>query len=203
LRRGHLVLGHEVRSFEPCGGDHALWVVDETGGDLHSVYEDLSHEVYQRLYVEILGAEGERPEEGFGADYGGSITVIALRHAASESLGCNWDLSGILLRASGNEPFWHIDVRADEILLNEMDSGERVFLPPSATDESLQSYGGDGLAQFRGTAKVGPEVARGGSIVVTVFEQPCRDSMSGAFFSFAARIQVDGRELSGCARPGW
>jgi uncharacterized membrane protein len=197
------VLGHEVRSFEPCDGDHALWVVDETGGDLGRVYEDLTHEVYQRLYVEILGTEGERPEEGFGADYGGSITVIALRHAASESLGCGWDLTGILFRASGNEPFWHVDIRADAILLNEMDSGERVFLPSSETNESLQPSGGDGLEQYRGMARGGPDVAPGGSIVITFSEQPCRDSMSGAFFNFAARIEVDGRELSGCARPGW
>jgi len=197
LRRGHLVFGHEVRSFEPCGSEGALWVLDETGGELARVYEELTYEPYQRLYVEILGRDSARPDEGFGAEYDRSITVTALRHAASESLACEWELSGVVMRASGNEPFWHVEVRPGEILLSELGEEDRLFsLAPSESRE-------DGLLQFRGTAVRESGQPPGAVILVTVDEHLCRDSMSGAFFSFAARVEVDGRTLAGCARRGW
>ena len=41
--RGHLVLGHEVRSFKPCGSDQESWVLDRTGGDLSGVYRKLTN----------------------------------------------------------------------------------------------------------------------------------------------------------------
>ena len=49
----------------------------------------------------------------------------------------------------------------------------------------------------------GIAAATGDVIVVTIDEHACRDSMSGAYFSFAAHVEVGGRELAGCARQGW
>ena len=43
--RGLLVLGHEVRSFTPCGGDTDLWVVDVSPDrELRTVYDELTVE---------------------------------------------------------------------------------------------------------------------------------------------------------------
>ena len=200
FQRGHLVLGHEVRSFEPCDSQEALWVLDETGGELARVYEELTYEVYQRLYVEILGQEGARPEQGFGADYDKSITVTALRHAAPESLACDSDLSDVVMRASGNEPFWRVDVRQGEILLSELGADDRWFTSSSSSASEAQA---DGLRQYRGTAGTESGQPASDAIVVTIDEHSCRDSMSGAYFSFVAHVEVDGRELAGCARQGW
>ena len=53
--RGHLVLGHEVRSFTPCEKKVEYWVLDQTDGDLWKVYQNLTHQPYQPIYVEVLG----------------------------------------------------------------------------------------------------------------------------------------------------
>jgi uncharacterized membrane protein len=37
---------------------------------------------------------------------------------------------------------------------------------------------------------------------VAVREAQCRDTMSGAFFTLRAQIEVDGRKFSGCAYWG-
>ncbi len=198
LLRGHLVIGHEVRSFKPCGSEQDLWVRDKTGGELSRVYTDLTSGVYQELYAVVLGEVGPRPSDGFGADYDGSIAVTSLRHAAPESHACGEDLSGVEMRAFGNEPFWRVDVRPAEILLSELGAEDRLF-SSSASFKTRE----DGLRQFRGTAGTEPGQPAGDVIVVTIDEHPCRDSMSGAYFSFAARVVVDGRELVGCARQGW
>lgn len=197
LLRGHLVIGHEVRSFKPCDSEQDLWVIDETGGDLAGLYETLTSGVYQDLYAVVLGEVGPSPSDGFGADYAGSVTVAALRHAAPESHACSEDLFGIKVQATGNEPFWRVDIRTEGILLTELGSEDRFF---SSTSISAQE---GGLQQFRGTAASAGGQSSGASIVVTIDEHPCRDSMSGAYFSYVARVEVDDRELVGCARQGW
>jgi putative lipoprotein len=197
LLRGHLVIGHEVRSFKPCASEQDLWVMDKTGGDLTHVYETLTSGVYQDLYAVILGEVGPAPSDGFGADYAGSVAVVSLLHAAPESHACNEDLSGITVRASGNEPFWRIDIRDAGILLSELGSEDRLFSPATSSVEE------GGLRRFRGTAETVAGQAAGAPMEVVIEERACRDSMLGAYFSFAARVEVDGRELIGCARQGW
>ncbi len=197
LLRGHLVIGHEVRSFKPCESERDLWVVDETGGELTHVYETLTSGVYQDLYVVVFGKVGLPPSDGFGADYSGSIAVVSLLHAAPESHACNEDLSGITVQASGNEPFWRIDIRDEGILLSELGSEDRFFSPATGSAEEA------GLRRFRGTAEAEAGQEAGASIEIAIDERACRDSMSGAYFSFSARVEVDGRELIGCARQGW
>lgn len=197
LLRGHLVIGHEVRSFKPCDSEQDLWVMDETGSELARVYEALTSDVYQELYAVVLGEVGPAPSDGFGADYAGSITVAALRHAAPESHACNEDLSGIKMRAFGNEPFWRVDIRNEEILLSELGSEDRLFASTSVSTQEGR------LQHFHGTAEAEAGQAAGAVIEVAIEERPCRDSMSGAYFSFSARVEVDGRELVGCARQGW
>lgn len=197
LLRGHLVIGHEVRSFKPCDSEQDLWVVDDTREGLAGPYESLTSGVYQELYVVLLGAVGPAPLDGFGADYAGAITVADLRHAAPESHACNEDLSGIKVQATGNEPFWRVDIRQEEISLAELGSEDRRFSTTSIS--ALESD----LQQFRGAAAAEGRQPASASIVVTIEKHPCRDSMSGAYFSYAARVEVDGRELVGCARQGW
>ena len=92
-----------MRSFRLCGSEQDLWVTDNTSGGLARVYEELTSSVYQELYSVVLGTVGPRPDEGFGADYQGSISVTRLLHAAPESHACEEDLTGIDLRASGQK----------------------------------------------------------------------------------------------------
>ena len=118
--RGHLVLGHEVRSFTPCEKKVEYWVYDQTGGDLWKVYKELTHQPYQPIYVEVLGRLAPPPSDGFGADYDRQVTVKELRRAGLETRGCAEDLKGIVFRASGNEPFWNVQISESNIIFSVM-----------------------------------------------------------------------------------
>ena len=72
--RGELVWGHEVRSFTECGSTQALWFVDEAGGEIQRIHQELASEPYQALFFEIRGRRGPRLEAGFAADHPGSVT---------------------------------------------------------------------------------------------------------------------------------
>ncbi len=95
---------------------------------------------------------------------------------------------GVEFRAVGNEPGWHLEVRAEENLLFVGDYGTTrlLFDKPETTEE------GD-LRHYRAEAN-------GESIDVTVSETLCVDTMKGEQFPYTVLVQVNGRSFSGCGR---
>jgi len=187
--RGHLVLGHEVRSFNPCGSGQENWVLDRTGGDLWDVYRKLTNQPYQPIYVEVRGLVGPPPRDGFGAEYDNQLTIMELRRAGVETRGCEEDFGGFEFRASGNEPFWNVIVSKDGMVFSELGK-PRITLPYAppriSADKTIYS-----------------SQTKEGSLLVTIDESRCIDSMSGEHFSFAAKVVLNGRVYAGCAREGW
>jgi uncharacterized membrane protein len=191
--RGHLVWGHEARSFTECGSGREGWVVDGTGGDLVEVYRQLTAEPYESLFVEVRGRWGPAPRDGFGADYVEQIEVLELRHAARESKGCDEDLQGIAYVASGNEPFWRLEVRATGMLFSVLGRFDRLEFPPPVVRDDA------GATRFT-SDREGEDPDR---IEIVITERRCVDSMSGSRFSYAAVVHAAGSTFEGCALAGY
>jgi len=192
LLRGFLVLGHEARSFTPCGEEEAAWVVDATPDrELTQAYESLTHQPYQPVFVEIFAAAGPAPDEGFGADYPDQVTIHELRRAVLEGPGCNEETSTFLFRVFGNEPSFSVVIDRDELRLSRMShSGVAVF--PSNGPEDLF-----GTLTFRSFVAMPHS-----EIHIELFEERCIDSMSGAWYGYRAKAEIDHQEFSGCAYAG-
>jgi uncharacterized membrane protein/heat shock protein HslJ len=190
--RGHLVLGHEVRSFTPCERNVEYWVLDQTGGDLWKVYKELTHQPYQPIYVEVLGHLGSPPVDGFGADYDRQVTVRELRRAGIETPGCAEDLKNILFRASGNEPFWNAQISENSIIFSEMGKPQLSF--PSPHPE---------VSDNRWAFVSKTQAPDQHDIRISITAKKCSDTMSGELFSFSAQVGLDGNKYVGCAREGW
>jgi putative lipoprotein len=197
--RGLLVGGHEVRAFTPCGESDALWVRDPEG-ELWSLYEELASDPYQPLYAELRGELGPPPEDGFGADYSGLLTVERWLHLAVDTVGCVRKsegelaapgMDGLEFRAFGNEPFWKAEIGAGGIVFQEMGSDERSF-----PYEAPQVLSGGWTYSFRA------EVAERPGILIRIIQTDCPDTMADAVYGFSAQVTLDGRTFSGCARQG-
>jgi len=190
--RGHLVLGHEVRSFTPCEKKVEYWVYDQTGGDLWKVYKELTHQPYQPIYVEVLGRLAPPPSDGFGADYDQQVTVKELRRAGLETRGCAEDLKGILFRASGNEPFWDVQITEVSIVFSELGNPKLTFprAPPDISDDTRVFV-----------SKMNEPAQH--DIRISITEKRCIDTMSGEHFSFTAQVILDDKQYAGCARESW
>ena len=186
---GHLVWGHEVRSFTVCVGDREGWVINEAGAELVEVYEELTSSPYQEMFVEVRGEWSEAPQDGFGADFPETLRITELIRAEREGFGCGLDINGVLFVANGNEPFWRLHIRSDGMSMSSMDSpGQRKF-PPGEMDEEGT------LVTFNVSD---PDAA----IQVVLEKQRCADSMSGSRYQYVATVDIDGRRLSGCALEG-
>jgi uncharacterized membrane protein len=188
--RGHLVWGHESRSFIECETARAAWVINESGDELTAVYDELTAAPYQPMFVEVRGVWDEAPTEGFGADYGEALRITELLRAENEGFGCRLDLDDALFIANGNEPFWRLQVREDGITLRTMEApDEMVFAAPQPNVHA-------GLVTYYSKNERDEEIR------VTLERRRCVDSMSGARFAWAATVDVGGGRFSGCAAEG-
>jgi len=75
--QGQLTLGHEVRSFKPCGSDKTFWISDQTG-KLKELYANLTagKKPYTPIFVEIEVRDKGKAKEGFPAEYESVYEVV-------------------------------------------------------------------------------------------------------------------------------
>lgn len=89
------------------------------------------------------------------------------------------------LRASGNEPFWSIQVFAEQIHFHRMGEEAEVFALTSQTQSPETSR-----YRFSNSAYAGTLVVRA---------ETCHDSMTGMPYPYTATVQIPGETLQGCA----
>jgi len=189
--RGHLSIGPAAGSFTQCDTGGKYEINDRTGGEFMQVYEELANEPQAVMYVEFRGRKGLASAEGLGADYQEQLTILKLHHAAVESRGCAEDLQGFAFRAFGNKPFWHIAITAEGINFSEMGKPEIAF--PTAIQSVTKNH------WYYVTETAGPPMY---GLAIDIREKTCRDTMSGAYFSYTARATLDNQTYTGCARQG-
>lgn len=191
--RGYIVFQAGRASFTSCGSTERSWVVDVSGRMVSDVYDRLATNSGDPVFFELRGRFDPAPQTGFGAAYASQITVFQVRRAALEGPACNEDLRSIVFRARGNEPFWSVDIGFGGIAFSDFGRSLRLFFPYAAPIVSDQEWRYQSANKDDGTHE----------ITVIIREGECTDSMSGAYFTFAANVEVDGRAYTGCAMEGW
>jgi uncharacterized membrane protein len=86
--RGLLVLGHEVRSLQLCGGTRVFWLhaPGPLRQQLQTEYDRLTNRPYQPVYIEIAGEFSEAPASGFAADYDGTVVISEVRLVSGDGI---------------------------------------------------------------------------------------------------------------------
>jgi uncharacterized membrane protein len=190
LKRGTFSLEAERMTFQLCGEQTTLWVIDESDGVLRETFA--SEPKPLQLYVEAHGERAAVPAEISAArGFPGVFILEEVLYATlpSESQGCNSPAPDYIVMARGNEPFWSVDVTADKLLWRQPDAPKEVVF------DAAQSQDAEGTVGYTGSAG-------GHTIELLINAQVCRDSMSGALFAYTARATFDGNQLKGCARIG-
>jgi len=83
---GQLTLGHEVRTFKPCGSDKTFWISDKTG-KLKEFYSKLTvgKKPYTPIFIEIEVKDKGKAKEGFPAEYESVYEVVNVLKARNIS----------------------------------------------------------------------------------------------------------------------
>jgi uncharacterized membrane protein len=187
--RGHLVWGHESRSFTQCDSGREGWVINESGDELAAVYEELTNAPYQPMFVEVRGEWVGAPAEGIGSGFEEALRITELLRAENEGFGCRMDLAGLQFVASGNEPSWRLRIREDGMSMRLMESPDEIVFPApeKQVQATLVTYESEGSES---------------RIQVVLEKRRCVDTMSGARYAWKAQVDFGGRRLEGCAAEG-
>ncbi len=136
-------------------------------------------------YVELRGAPS-----GDGRSF--AVDALVRFRTGAEGPSCGVPVFDGDFVASGNEPFWGIDIRRDAIVFRSTE------LPKG------RSYPYSALRTAQGTIVYATKLERPkvSTLAVTIGPGRCVDGMSGEIRSFKAHVEQDGRKLDGCAAAG-
>jgi len=177
--RGAYLFAGGRPSFEPCQAKTRLFIKDDTGmGELSTIPMALGADSGRPIFMEVLGVQ-----EGAG------LRVTAVRRAQVEGKGCAEDLRATELKASGNEPFWNLEITRRGITVQRPEDPKPVVFPYQPV--TLQ----DGARVYRSERDRVP-------LTVVIRDVPCRDTMAPAFFPMTAEIVFGSKTYRGCAYPG-
>lgn len=150
---------------------------------------------------DLADGAGERMVREFGAPVDGITAIVRLdgerlveiRYAGPERPKCDRFPPAGELEARGNEPFWHVQVRASEAW---------VYTPQ---EPGGVVYGGGRWSQSGGQWSYQARhelVTNESAITLEIVDGRCVDTMSGARFPWRARLIRDGNRMEGCALEG-
>ena len=187
IKRGVITAG-EHPIFRACDDPAELWLIDESDGALTQLFTDGAKSVYAEAYGERTPVPPEVPA---ARAYKGAFVLEQLLYAGntSEIKGCEVAAPDYVVAARGNEPSWAVQVTDTQMVWKQPAAPQEITLG------GLQSQDAEGTVTY---SAAGNEH----EVELLIDAQPCRDSMSGEFFGFAARARLDGKEFKGCARVG-
>jgi uncharacterized membrane protein len=121
----------------------------------------------------------------------GKATHRECRNNPSRAIWEDAKLSGVDFRAVGNEPGWHLEIKAGDKVVFVGDYGQTRY--EFATPEPLND---------QHARKTTYEVRTPEHELTVVLEAlRCHDSMSGEPFETTVTVLLDGRTYRGCGRP--
>lgn len=117
------------------------------------------------------------------------FTPTQLYRLQSEGHNCNDpDFARLLIRASGNEPFWSILQTPQGLIFNQLDA-------PALVLPYIEEQLPDG--RFHISTQ-----ANNQSLQLWITPQQCTDSMSGTVYHLSAQLQWNQQTVHGCAAYG-
>lgn len=179
--RGQVVLGHQVRSFTPCGSQQQMWL--DLPDDLASQAMALSQSPYQIMYGEMIGYLAPPSESGYNGDYAARLVVQQINRLSAENPD-RCDLAASPTRAFGTEPFWSMNIGSQTVAFQPIGSQKQNFtIKQRHLDEQQRRYRFD-------------------EGELTLEQGQCSDQMSDTLYGWRAELNLKGGEYHGCATLG-
>ena len=183
--QGQVQVENGQLTFIPCQEQRRFVLADGGNTDIEREAAQLGSDGPSCLFADLAGRLGGSQ----GKDNDGRFEISQIYRLQNEGHGCDdLNFKRLTLRASGNEPFWQVEVGSKGLVLNRPDH-EPLALP--YLEEQLP----EGRLSFSSEAN-------GQRLDLWVAPQRCVDGMSGAVNHLRAELRLDGQVLRGCAHFG-
>ncbi|MEZ9868569.1 COG3650 family protein [Vibrio sp. 10N.261.51.A4] len=182
IMRGQVVVGHESRTFTPCGSQQQYWL--DLSPELALEAQGLSTRPYQALYGELIGHLTVPSQTGYNADFTARFVVDQVNILTAENPDrCVQPLRST--RVFGNEPFWSATFDKDQLKYTKMgEQPQTLDIESSRTTPSSRDY------QLEGKAAQGK---------LNLTKESCSDGMSDSIYGWHAKLNLNDSNYNGCA----
>ncbi|NOH94504.1 hypothetical protein F0229_18390 [Vibrio sp. AIC-3] len=182
IMRGQVVVGHESRTFTPCGSQQQYWL--DLSPELVLEAQGLSTRPYQALYGELIGHLTVPSQTGYNADFTARFVVDQVNILTAENPDrCVQPLRST--RVFGNEPFWSATFDKDQLKYTKMgEQPQTLDIESSRTTSSSRDY------QLEGKAAQGK---------LNLTKESCSDGMSDSIYGWHAKLNLNDSNYNGCA----
>lgn len=179
--QGQVQVENGQLTFIPCQEQRRFVLADAGNTGIEREASQLGNDLFADLAGRLGGSQGK------GND--GRFEISQIYRLQNEGHGCDdLNFKRLTLRASGNEPFWQVEVGSKGLVLNRPEH-EPLALP--YLEEQLP----DGRLNYSSEAN-------GQRLDLWLAPQRCVDGMSGTINHLSAELRLDGQVLRGCAHFG-
>ena len=163
-----------------CGGERAT--VDFTQQAMRLTVGNQAYEMRQAPAASGARFEAAGDPTTSFWNKGRRATLVVKGQAYPECVQV--DETSTTFRARGNEPGWRLDIDGERMTLVTQSGEKRVAPIPAAQRTN---------AFTRYATRV-----EGSDVTATIFNRPCKDTMTGMPHPHAVEVVLDGRKLTGC-----
>jgi len=182
IMRGQVVVGHESRTFTPCGSQEQYWL--DLSPELALEAQGLSNTPYQPMYGELIGHLTVPSQTGYNADFTARFVVDQVNILTAENPNrCSQPLKST--RAFGNEPFWSAQFDKSQVTYSKIGETPQAFEIQSSRMSNEQRH-------YQLTSSQG-----GGELHLT--NSRCNDTMSDSLYGWNAKLTINDDSYKGCA----
>ena len=153
---------------------------------VRELYDELAITAGEPVFFDVEGRWIDTATAGLEATAERTLEITAVHRMEREGFGCDLALDGAIFLGFGSEPAWRLEVRRDGAELVSADGSEDV------------TFEGDGQLAARQFEFENDRYL----LRLTYNELPCRNPMSGAYFSHTVDFTIGGGRFEGCAVPG-
>ncbi len=176
--RGQAVVGHETRTFTPCGSQQQFWL-DMSPEQTQQALQ-LARQPYQPMYGEFIGYLAAPSQTGYNADYAARFIVKQVNMLTAENPErCSQAVRST--RAFGTEPSWSINFKKDQLEFARLGQDkQQINIEKSHVTNTRRHY------QFNDGQ-------------LTLEQRTCSDNMSDSIYGWTSTLELGADQYAGCA----
>jgi putative lipoprotein len=187
--RGQLSFGDGDGVFIACGTNEKFPVKTNTA--LRNIYGEIAPAKYTPVYIEFSG-EIAFPKVTSKSSVAAHMRVDRVHHMAlaKTSLQCAKPVDNFLFKASGDDPYWRLNI-----------DGEKLYFATKASNQAynLQDANFE-TTQINHVKSISSEDER---LDLTIEPGHCYDLKNNEYWGFTTRVDSRWGQLDGCGEPGW
>lgn len=187
--KGLFTLSDDVSELVDCDQQNRYWIADSTGA-LRAAYKKTRNVLpykNESIYAEFQGYLSGKADTGNASAYENVLVITKIIKTEVKSF--RTECYPFEFIATGNEPFWSVDIIPAEqrIVLKEIGKDSASIFPYQPANI------GGGVYRFESMT------AEKGRMAIIIREEKCTDGMSGRQYNYSAEVIINGRTLKGCA----